>query len=238
MSHQHFRPAPSVRFSAIGDAWELFKQAPVTWMVTVSIVAVCNAAAGSIVYRYFGAPELDDLGGVRGLLPTAGFTVGSMVSAAINGLFLGGLFRMACLQIRGKAIDVFDFFGVRDVFLELVTGSVLTTLICVAGGMLCFIPGLVAWGLLMFTLPLIVDGRFTALEAISTSFKVLRREWLMATIFHVIVYILTGLGICFFVVGILLTMPLYTHSIAVLYRDFLMIKQPDSAAKKSPDPYF
>ena len=230
--------APRVRFSSIGDAWELFKMAPITWIVTVIFVAACNGFTSGIVYRYFGGPEIDDLGGVRMMLPPIRLTVGTMVTAAINGLFLGGMFRMACLQIRGKEIGFFDFFSVSDVFLELVTGAVLTTLICVIGGMFCLIPGLVASGLLMFTLPLIVDGRFTALQAIQTSYQVLKREWFMATIFHVAVYILTGLGACFFIIGLLFTMPLYTLSIAILYRDFLMTKGPASTTSKSPDPYF
>lgn len=231
-------PAPRVRFSSIGDGWELFKRAPITWSVTVVFVAVCNGIASGIVYRYFGGPELDGLGGVRGLLPPIGLTIGTFVSAAFNGLFLGGMFRMACLQIRGESIRFSDFFSVSDVFFELVTGAVLTTLICLIGGMFCLIPGLVASGLLMFTLPLIVDGRFTALQALQKSYEVLKGEWLMATIFHVAVYALTGLGVCFFVIGLLFTMPLYTLSIAILYRDFLMVKGPGISTEKSPDPYF
>ena len=100
------------------------------------------------------------------------------------------------------------------------------------------IPGFVASGLLMFTLPLIVDGRLTALQAMKTSFQVLKSECIVATVFHIVIYALTGLGACFFIIGLVFTMPLYTLSIAILYRDFLLTKGSASARTKSPDPYF
>ena len=43
-------------------------------------------------------------------------------------------------------------------------------------------------------IPLIVDGRLTALEAIRQSWRALKGEWIAATLFHFVLYAMAGAG--------------------------------------------
>lgn len=161
------------------------------------------------------------------------------LSAVLNGFFLGGMFRMACLQVQGRRIDVGDLFGIRDVLPQLALGSAMVGLGCFFAAFCFVIPAFILAGVWMFAIPLIVDGRLPAPEAIARSWHALKGQWLMATLFFLAANFVTYLGACCFCVGVLFTMPLYCLSVAVLYRDFFLGKvAPDLATPHAPDPYF
>jgi hypothetical protein len=63
------------------------------------------------------------------------------------------------------------------------------------------------------------------------SWRALKGQWLSATVFHVVLWGLSGLGACFCGVGLLFTAPIYSLGIAILYRDFFLAK---GFAKPSP----
>jgi hypothetical protein len=222
-------PAPAlVRFSAIGEGWGLIMQRWPMWVLTVLIVMVCNSALGGLVFSLFGVP----MRGGRGIfwlgLSPGGRALQSVLTAVVNGVFLGGMFRMACRQIRGRPVGVETLFSVVDVLPQLVLGLVLYDLATFLGFCALIIPGFIVSGVLMFTLPLIVDGGLMATDALSQSWHALKRQWLVATIFHLTAAFAAWVGICFFCVGFLFTAPLYCTSIAVLYRDFFMVKSRSS----------
>jgi hypothetical protein len=98
---------------------------------------------------------------------------------------------------------------------------------------------LVVAGVLMFTIPLVVDGRLAGTDAVRQSWHALKGQWLSAAAFHFVANLIAGLGACVFCVGILFTMPLYCLSVSVLYRDFFLDKGPDVLDKPvGPDPLF
>ena len=104
---------------------------------------------------------------------------------------------------------------------------------------MCFFPAFIAAGVLMFTVPLIVDGRLPPLDALQRSWRALKGEWLAGRDFHLVVNVIAGLGACCCCVGQFFTMPLYCLAIAVLYRDvFLAGKGFPTDKPASPDPYF
>jgi hypothetical protein len=229
------RPRPVVRFDAIGEGWGLFQREVGVWILTALIVLLCNWAVQGFVFSLFEARHPRGARDVfRMPLPPGGHALQVVLTAAIDGFFLGGMFRMACRQVRGHRIAVGQLFSVTDVLPELILGSVLYAAICFVLGTLCVIPGLIAWGVLMFTIPLIVDGGLPATAALGQSWRALKDQWLMASVFHLLAWLITGIGLCFCFVGILLTGPLYTLSIAVLYRDFFLEKGDTYAAKPGP----
>ena len=231
---------PRVRFDAIGDAWRLFNLRPLTWVLAGLIVLVGNSLLYGAVYSILGNPIPRSGGGFRVALPPPGTLLNAVLSAILNGLFLGGMFRMACLQVRGKTIAFTDLFGVAQVSpRELILGCGSYGLICFAASLVLVLPAFVAAGVLMFTLPLIVDGRMSAFDALRASWHALKGQWLQATVFHLVAYLVTGLGACLCGVGLVITMPLYCLSIAVLYRDFFLAKKANGFGKPAmSDPDF
>lgn len=228
-----------IRFDAIGEAWRLFQEQTGTWILAGLVVLLVEAALEAAVASAFHRPLPPGGGGFRPAVPPAGRLVGYVAASLISGCLLAGMFRMACRQVRGLPVRVSDLFGVTDVGREVVIGVVLAALAVFVGAMFCVLPGLIAAGVLMFTLPLIVDGRLAAPDAIRTSWHVLKGEWLSAAVFQFVLNIVAGLGICLCGVGILFTMPLYSLSVAVLYRDAFLQKGPAGPAKaEALDPDF
>ncbi|SIO60783.1 hypothetical protein SAMN05444166_6521 [Singulisphaera sp. GP187] len=228
---------PVVRFSAIGEAWTLVQAEWFTWALTMLVVLAGNSLVSKLADSLFHLGHNGGLVGFRWPMPREEMAVQVVLAALINGFFVGGMFRMACRQIRGMRIQVSDLFSVVDVLNELAMGAILCAVIVALVSFVCFvIPGLILHGLFMFTIPLIVDGRLTAIAAIQRSWNALKSQWLLATLFHAVTSFLSGIGTCFFCIGILLTGPIYVLSIAILYRDFFLAKGVAFDSKPAP-PY-
>ncbi|MHC5542483.1 hypothetical protein ACYOEI_30025 [Singulisphaera rosea] len=224
-----------VRFGAISEAWTLFTQRWGTWVLTVLVVLVCYSMVGSMVFAVFGAPKLKGVEAFRFPFTQGTHAIPAVLTMILVGFLVGGMIRLACLQVRGLKFDVGTLFSVTNVAGDLIVGSLLYGLATSVGFFLLFFPGLVIFGVLMFTIPLIVDGGVPPVEAVRKSWHALKSQWLSATLFHISIWFLSGLGACFCVVGLLATAPLYSLSIAVLYRDFFLHKGGWSVEK--PQPY-
>ncbi len=231
-------PAAVVRFDAIGEAWGLVTQRWGTWALTVIVVIVAYGLVSGLVASIFGIKSLNSFGMFRWRMPPGGSMVHGVLSGLVTGFFVGGMFRMACRQVRGQRFGVEDLFSVFDVLGELMLGSVLYAAALMVATLICFvIPGLLVNGLLMFTFPLIVDRRMPAPAAMAMSWNTLKSQWLMATLFHLVVVFLSGLGVVLCGVGLLLSAPLYVMAIAVLYRDFFLRTGPTKTGPKPAPPY-
>jgi hypothetical protein len=226
-------PRPIVRFGAIGEAWELVRQSWGVWVLTVLIVLIGNSVLNGMLFSAFRIEHAHGVGGFRFPLRTGGQWVQALLNMVVNGFFLGGMIRMACQQVRGYPIRVETLFSVVDVLPELFLGSVLYGLASLVGLGCLVLPGFIVQGVLMFTLPLIVDGRLPATAALAQSWHALKGQWLTATVFHLVLWAVAGVGACFCGVGLLFTAPIYSLGIAILYRDFFLAK---GAAKAPPYP--
>ena len=165
------RVSPLVRFSAIGEAWAILMRRWPMWILTVLIVMVCYCGrerCGLLLLRRparrVSAAVLDRTLGAGQLLP---FVLSSVVISP----FLGGMYRMACRQLRGQAVGVETLFSVVDVLPQLILGSVLYGLATFLGFCAFVLPMFVVSGVLMFTIPLIVDGGLDAIDALSQSWR-------------------------------------------------------------------
>src|SRR3954453_17780412 len=101
-----FQARPLVRFSAIGEAWGLLMRRWPLWVLTALIVLVCNSALSGTVFSFFRVRRIGGPGAFWMGLSPEGRALQVVLTTAINGLFLGGMFRMACRQIRGRAVGV------------------------------------------------------------------------------------------------------------------------------------
>jgi hypothetical protein len=218
------RRRPQVRLSAVGEAWAYFSAQAGTWLLTGFVAMIGNWAVLAVLSSLFGKHQVARDFWVP--FPPSGSWLNVLAVAVVNGFFVGGMFRMACLQLRGHRIGVSDLFSVTDVLTQLALGSALYALICAVGGVLV-IPGFIAAGVLMFTVPLIVDARLDATEAVRQSWYALKGQWLGATLFQFVMSLMLGIGYSCCCVGVPVTMPLYCLSISVLYRDALLAKAAD-----------
>jgi hypothetical protein len=227
-----------VRFSAVGEAWALFLAQAGSWLLAGVLVMVGNWLVLGAISSLFG--HRPRLGGFWLPVPSDLRWYDVALVSVVNGFFLGGMFRMACRQVRGGRAEVGDLFSVTDVLPQLALGSLLYALICSAAAVVCLgLPGLIAAGVLMFSLPLIVDARLDAVEALRRSWLALKGEWIGATLFQVVLQVMVGAGACCLCLGMPLTMPLYCLSVAVLYRDAMLRKGPAGMDKPlAPDPLF
>lgn len=158
----------------------------------------------------------------RAAVAVPGILLIDVIFLVVNALLAAGLFRMAIKQIRGQSIEISDLFDFGDVAGQAIIAAIVAGIIISVASLFCIIPGWVAQGLLMFTFPLIVDKKMGAMEAITASFEALKSQWLMATLFSLVVGILASIGIIVCFVGVLVTAPIALLSITILYRNFFI----------------
>jgi len=132
---------------------------------------------------------------------------------------------MAIRQINGERISIDDFFRIGDVAAPLLGMSALLATAVMIGAYMCYIPGFILSGLFMFAPALVVDRKLKAVDALTTSFNMLKSNWLMATLFYFVISLLSGLGVLACCVGVLVTVPLMYLSVAVGYQSFLYGQQ-------------
>jgi hypothetical protein len=229
--HSGWAPEPRIRFDAIGDAVEVLKRDLGAWVLAVLMAGAIGVLASmciqyGIMLPLFGANVMMG-GGPDAFSPFAfGQIAVSMFASFIGSLpyyiLGGGMFRMAVRQVRGERINPMDLFQIGDVWVQLLIAGVLITIASYVGLLLCFFPIFIVYGLTMFTLPLIVDRRMQAVDALTLSVNTLKKDWLMATLFAVVILLIALAGACACGVGLLFTWPIYLLAIAILYRDYFM----------------
>jgi uncharacterized membrane protein len=228
---------PLLRFNVIGDAWRLYRRHWVVWSLAMLIVLIGDSIVSTAVFAILDVGRGGGHAGFRFPMTPGEGALQYILATVISGFFLGGMIRMASNQIRGRAPRLEDLFTITDVWLDLLLGATLYAVATFLGGMLCVVPGLVASGVLMFTTPLIVEARLPATGALIQSWNVLKSQWLTATVFQLVLFLLAGSGILLCFVGIFFTGPLYSLSLAILYHEFFRGNS-FTAWKKPVDPFF
>jgi HEAT repeat protein len=212
---------PVIRFEALGYAWRLLKANLGTWVLATLVMGL-GLMGLQIAVGLLSIPGQIAEGLVfRGALPFSPVALGVFaLNLALQGLFTGGMYRLALKQVDGETVRVGQLLNVRDVIPALMLGSLLYALGFYIGLFLLVIPGLIFAGLSMFTMPLIVDRRLGGVEAIGASWAALNRCWLQATLFQfvLLVVLLSGFLLCG--LGLFVTLPLYCLAVAAQYRGF------------------
>lgn len=224
---------PLLRFNVIGDAWRLYRRRWWTWSMAMLIVLIADSLVGSVLFALVGERWPGGRGGFRLPMSPQDSALHYVGTVVVGGFFLGGMIRMANRQVLGGVPRIEDLFSVLDVGFQLLAGAVFYGAATFLGGLLCVIPGFIASGLLMFTIPLIVIAHRPATDAVVESWRILRPQWLTATVFHLVLGLVSGLGVLLCGVGILITGPLYSLSIALLFHEFYE-PAPSPYAKKPP----
>lgn len=205
---------PEISFDAISQAWTVMQPNLGTY-VGAALIAFLVIGLFQVLQTVLtphspnGKPEVSGLA----------FLVG-VVGGWIYNVLIAGMTRMSINHLKTGRPELGQMFSVADVLPSLILASILVGAATLLGFCLCFIPGLLLVGLYMFVIPLIVDRRLGALEAMRTSFQTLRPQMWMALIFMLVVGLVSGAGAIACGVGALVTMPLGILAIAITYRNF------------------
>ncbi|WP_169978076.1 hypothetical protein [Tautonia rosea] len=254
-----------IRFDHLSGASRLASRQQGTWILILLVLVVLGAVANLILA--FG------LGGLSGAIgipagavdaSAASFNAADLLiqagtflsTTAVIAFPLGGLFRTACKQVRGKPIAVGDLFGAIDVFGQVFLVVLLIEILTVIAVSVVVLPfwiavallpprdaplallgalvfGMIAFALitsrLMLAIPLVVDGRQNALAAIRKSWVALRGQTLSAIAFNALAAIVASLGAILLGIGLLFTAPIYYVAIALVYRDLFLGKSVETA---------
>lgn len=218
-----------VNFDVISRAWEVLKPNMGVWVGAFVIYLVIVFAISFISSLLSGAgntPMPMPVPGSNDLPPAVGMAnwplqiALQLVQFVIIQFLMGGLYRMAINNVRTGTANFGDMFSVADVLPSLLGASILTAIATGIGFLFCIVPGILLYGLLLFTLPLVVDKHMGAIDAMKTSIDTLKPQMGMAVVFAIVMGLLASVGFCLCGVGILVTGPLATLSLAMLYRDF------------------
>ncbi len=206
---------PRVRLELLSEAFTMFGQQAVTWIlssVVVFVVAILLFGLTMALYTMLVvATAQSSIGWVVGLfglilfaIPLAGILV-----------MTGGQYRMALKQMRGEPIAVGDLFSVTDIIGPIAITALLIGVFTMIGAIACIVGAYVVAGLIILALPLVIDRRVKPIEAIKQSYEALKGEWVMATVYYFVVALVAGL------LGPI-TLPLLPICVALLYREVFL----------------
>jgi uncharacterized membrane protein len=221
-----------LRFEVIGEAWRILQSSFGIWIPAILVVLVLSIGI-SFGLSFLLAPLFGISMFSMRPEPVAAITITYVIAqvamSLLAGIFsyalMGGLYLMAIRQVRGERIEVGDVFKALPMAGNLIGAYLLTSLMFFVGFVLCILPGFVLIGLTMFTVPLIVDRRLGAVDAIGQSINALKKDWILAPVFLIVVGIVSSLGVIACGIGLLFTYPLLFLCLALAYRDIFDVPQ-------------
>lgn len=224
---------PKVRFDVIGEAWNLLTKQFGVWFVAGLAFVVPVFVLVGVFYAFLFGMMMTTSGMGRMEPGSPAFwafeakiygiviPIG-LVTSAFQALIGGGMVRMALRQLRGEVIAAGDVFKIGDVAGPLLLVGVLQGLAVQIGTAFCYIPGFILGGLFLLAIPLVVEKRLPAVEALRESAKTLKPDMVMAALLFFVVMLLYSLGGIACGIGLAATFPLLPICLALLYRDFFL----------------
>ena len=217
----NFRPS-GVRFDVLGEAFQLFGKNPGIY-VTGALPGTLLVAAMTVVNLVNAFNNAGNTANpFAGLGLQLGLSVGIYLAEII---MIGGLVNAALKQVRGETISVADCFHMNGKFFTILLAAFLTGLCVFCGAILCIVPGLLMSGLLMATIPHIVDKRSGPIEAMAASWDAIKPTMWIALTLALVVQILVSVGGSLIGLGLLVVLPVYALVQALVYRDTILIQE-------------
>jgi uncharacterized membrane protein len=136
-------------------------------------IAVLVVMAPEPDYSTYETPGmLDAFGGIGGILVSLVFVIAMVVIvAAFQSAYVSGLLEIA----DGRPVEIGTFFRPRNLGSVLVAG-LLVGIVVAIGYALCFIPGLIAAFLLIFTFVALLDRNLAPIDAMKASFEIVKNN--------------------------------------------------------------
>ncbi len=123
--------------------------------------------------------------------------------------------------IEGEDVHIMDLFTLHGTFFEYCVAYVLLSLITIAGFSLLIVPGFIIVCMFIFVPILVIDREQSVVEAFNKSYEMTKgNKWYILQ-FIICTFVLNVLGFFFFVVGLLITIPISYFALMFLYKQLL-----------------
>jgi uncharacterized membrane protein len=218
---------PGVYIDAISDAWTMVRQDLASWvgatiisglvivpLYVVSVYLQLNYGPPAITHT----PDVTDLGTI--LQGQAASTVFSLPLTIMIYILQAGMMHMGVAQASGEALSPGMVLAGFRRFGSLVGANFLYLLLVYIGLALCLVPGIYLMGALAFTSLMVIEQEVGPVEAIKRSFTVLKSHAWMMFLLLFVAGIVLGLGAFACLVGLLVTIPIYSAAIGLTYTYF------------------
>jgi len=182
----------------------------------------------------------DELPGyiITGLIFSAAIAITAnihgIVYLAVMGPITAGVFLMTLNHMRGGDNPLIgDIFQAFQRYVSITLAHLILSMFLAIGFVLCFVPGLILWGMYLFTFIFIVDRGYDFWEAMEASRQLTSANYLEFTLFALVLIVLNVGGFLCFGVGLLVTLPLTFASVSCAYRDLVGLS-PEPAVTTPP----
>lgn len=206
----------TVSLDSIGEAFELFKPNWTMWVGAIFVVVIIEIMFSAI--QGFAIPKQPNgqpqFGPLYFILILVGFVLNQFLSA--------GMFKMAIQNVKTGRAEIGEVFNVGEVIGHVLIAAILTTIVVYVGIILCIIPGIIAALGLAMTIPLIVDQKLSAIEAMGRSWEAMKGNKGMYFVLGLVLALLNLAGLIACGVGLLATISISLLALAIVYRDLFL----------------
>lgn len=206
-------PAPVFGiFDVLGEAWTLTQGCKAQFLLVYLGVFVVMWLLQLVLGSVFGAA-------VAANASMLGTLVWQLLLAAAIYPFLAGVMRLALRRADGYAVQAGDAFGHGVRIVDLALLGVLLTVATIIGFSLLLLPGIYLSVALMFALPLMVDRKLGAVDALKTSLRAVNPHWFRCAGLLCVLGVVLALA-AVTVIGLVWALPVTSIALAVAYRRF------------------
>lgn len=199
--------------NALGYGWTRFTAnlGPIIGLTVIVFVgAIVAGVLGNVIEAL--APDNPDA------LTRQLFTGVSSVLGFLVQIVLGAIVVRAALDITdGRSVDFGSIWG-RIPFGPVVILGILDSVIVGVGFVLFFLPGLIAIFFLSYSTYFLLDRDLSPVDAIKASVNFVAKNFGSAFVWAVIAFLVTIVGVCLCLVGLLATIPIAMIGTAYTYK--------------------
>lgn len=182
------------------EAWEHFKENASIFVIAAIIILVTSAILSSI--------------------PRIGGLLNTLVGIPLT----GGLFYMALRASIGIKPEIGEILKGFEYFVQLILYSIVSSVLIILGLVIFIVPGIylaVSYG---FTYLLIIDRNMGFWDAMETSRKAITKKWFSFFSLFLVLAIIVIVSSIPLGLGLLVTVPLSSLTIASVYRDVFQVE--------------
>ena len=224
-----YGPTYKVRFDWISEAWTVFSREAGIWIGSLILYTIVISAVTLAIDAVFGGALLASSSQRGGSAASPYGTdapppLESIIIVFVSWIFHAfaavSLFGVAVKQLRGERVSFSDASGGLPALGNALVVTFLGTLLYVAGFFALCIGAFVAIAFMMPLYALTADGE-SVLGAFGRSFDGMKRDWLTATGFVFVWFLIYGLSAIPCYLGWLATIPMTVILGAIAYRDMV-----------------
>lgn len=210
-------PLGTVRLDVIGEAWNLYSKNFGPWIISNIILLIGAGVVYGIMWVVLMAVILgmaNDAGFLSIFITTGGVFGAIAVTMAVVSFMVGGMMRMGINEARGVKAEVAMLFSETSRISDLIVSQLIVGIVGAFATACCYIPGLIWYALTMLTIPLIIDRRMPAMDAIKTSIETMKPQLGMGLLAVIVLAIINSF--CS-----ILTTPIVVIAVVLIYRDMV-----------------